>query len=163
MGDASVGPCCANCGGGSCCPPDWYTLQGTRILSRSNLRKFTIALQAPATGHLRGHCRLHDLGDAVSRVQRSNHDIRRPRTEAYRSLFNNPSDVLNTKNFGLGIAAGYDVTIGHYFCRDRNNNDHFVEFTFWGLNSWSRLKSITGYLVPIYDEDQAYDASHRHS
>ena len=39
------------------------------------------------------------------------------------------------------MAAGYDVTIGHYFCRDRNNNDHFVEFTFWGLNSWSRLEN----------------------
>ena len=65
---------------------------------------------------------------------------------------------MNTKQFGLGMAAGYDVTIGHYFCRDGNNNDHFVEFTFWGLNSWSQLKTTHGYLVPIYDEDQTYDA-----
>ena len=57
------------------------------------------------------------------------------------------------------MAAGYDVTIGHYFCRDGNNNDHFVEFTFWGLNSWSRSKTINGYLVPVYDEDQDYDAA----
>jgi len=35
---APVGPCCANCGGGSGCPPDWYTEQGVRILTRSRPR-----------------------------------------------------------------------------------------------------------------------------
>ena len=48
------------------------------------------------------------------------------------------------------------MTIGHYFCRDENNNDHFVEFTFWGLNSWSDSKTINGFLVPIYDETYPY-------
>ena len=67
-----------------------------------------------------------------------------------------PTEVLNTKQLGLGIAPGYDVTIGHYFCRDRNNNDHFIEFTFWGLNSWSFSKYLNGYFVPIYDTGIAY-------
>ncbi len=51
------------------------------------------------------------------------------------------------------------MTIGHYFCRDRNNNDHFVEFSFWGLNSWSTSKSINGQLVPTYDESVRYSQS----
>ncbi len=39
---ALVGPCCANCGGGSGCPPDWYTKQGVRILTRSRPRNQVI-------------------------------------------------------------------------------------------------------------------------
>ena len=67
-----------------------------------------------------------------------------------------PNEVLDTRQFGLGVAAGYDMTIGHYFCRDKNNNDHFVEFTFWGLNSWSKEKTVGGYVVPVYDQSATY-------
>ena len=62
--DASVGSCCATCGGGSCCPPDWYTLQGTRIISRSNLRKVHIASADACRGHLRT-CRVPTHTDAL--------------------------------------------------------------------------------------------------
>ena len=40
---AAVGPCCSKCGGGSGCPPDWYTMQGVRIMSRSSPRKGPIS------------------------------------------------------------------------------------------------------------------------
>lgn len=71
-----------------------------------------------------------------------------------------PSEVINTKQFGLNVAPGYDVTIGHYFCRDRNNNDHFVEFSFWGLNSWSNATTVNGYRVPVYAQTAGlYDAT----
>ncbi len=36
---ASVGPCCAICGGGSGCPPDWYVEEGARIMGRTRARK----------------------------------------------------------------------------------------------------------------------------
>ena len=68
-------------------------------------------------------------------------------------------EVIQHETVGLDVAAGYDMTIGHYFCRDRNNNDHFVEFTFWGLNSWSHSKTVDGYLVPVYNENQPIHAS----
>ena len=39
---AMAGPCCANCGGGNACPPNWYTKQGVRILTRSRPRDAVI-------------------------------------------------------------------------------------------------------------------------
>lgn len=37
-GGAVTGPCCANCGGGNGCPPNWYVRQGVRVLTRSRPR-----------------------------------------------------------------------------------------------------------------------------
>jgi hypothetical protein len=151
---ASVGPGCSKCGGGAQ-PPDWYTLQGTRIISRSQSRRLLISEQRPATGTY----------TAVPVVNSTEYqvlnDIVRPVIFPTGALDNNlttPTDIVNTKQMGLGVAAGYDMTIGHYFCRDKNNNDHFVEFHFWGLNSWSYDRSTTGYFVPIYDEADRYTA-----
>ena len=31
---APIGSCCAKCGSGVCCPPDWYWEQNVRVLSR---------------------------------------------------------------------------------------------------------------------------------
>ena len=139
--DASVGSCCATCGGGSCCPPDWYTLQGTRIISRSNLRSVLLASQASAQGN---YAAVADSTGTVYHVLNDHTTAFEPQSGSLIQSFFNPSAVLNRKQFGLGVAAGYDVTIGHYFCRDSNNNDHFVEFTFWGLNSWSEIKTLKG-------------------
>lgn len=54
-----------------------------------------------------------------------------------------PSTRMTTRNITFDIAAGYDTTIGHYLGRDSDNRDHFVEFTFWGLNSWFQSHSVT--------------------
>jgi hypothetical protein len=148
-----VGPCCAMCGGGSSCPPDWYTLQGARIISRGNIRKVPISFQSPKNGVYEALLSLTSPGDF--------HVVNRDVTTAASVLtntgtINNPYQILNGKQLGLDVAAGYNATIGHHFCRDRNNNDHFVEFTFWGLNSWSTSKTFAGYLVPVYDEDTTY-------
>jgi hypothetical protein len=148
---ASVGPCCAKCGGGSGCPPDWYTLQGVRIISRSKTRDLPISFQSPTQGNF-------------ALVASSDFP-------GYYNVFNAPGSttngiagviadrragVMSAKSLGLDVATGYNATIGHYFCRDRNNNDHFVEFTFWGLNSWSDSKTTNSYLVPVYNENAFY-------
>jgi hypothetical protein len=166
---ASVGPCCAMCGGGSGCPADWYTLQGTRIISRNNLRKIPISFQTPNVispniaappPDNTGPYRAVQISDNPVAFRVLNTDV----TTANSVLTNsgtvaNPFQVLNAKQFGLDVAAGYNFTLGHYFCHDRNNNDHFVEFTFWGLNSWHSSKVINGYLIPIYDENVTYNSS----
>jgi hypothetical protein len=163
--DTMVGPNCAVCGGGSGYPDEWYTIQGVRILSRNNLRKVPISFQAPAIPDIPG---LNNSGfkavpePPTSPNAGSDHVINNDVTTATSTLnrsgtpIANQFQALNAKQLGLGIAPGYDMTIGHYFCRDKNNNDHFVEFSFWGLNSWSTSRTIDGYLVPIYDEDEVY-------
>ena len=139
---ASVGPCCSKCGGGSGCPPDWYTLQGTRIMSRGTTRRVPIAFREPTAGTFAA------LESSVFPDVWNVYNLP-PSTGV-------TTDVLNTKHAALDVAAGYNATIGHYWCRDRNNNDHFVEFTFWGLNSWSDSVTLNSYLVPVYDETAAY-------
>ncbi len=139
---ASVGPCCAMCGGGSGCPPDWYTLQGVRILSRDKPRGIPISFRKPTQGNF-----------AI---------LESSAFPGFYNVFNAPGStaasagVMGTRSLGLDVGAGYDATIGHYFCRDRNNNDHFVEFTFWGLNSWSDSTTTNSYLVPVYNEAVFY-------
>jgi hypothetical protein len=149
---AAIGPGCSKCGGGYACPPEWYTEQGVRILSRSNLRKSGISFQTPKTGVYQAELDITTPGT----YQVKNLDV----TTANSVLTNsgnvaNPYQALNTKQLSLGIAPGYDMTIGHYLFRDRNNNDHFMEFSFWGLNSWSASRVIDGYKIPVYDEDVA--------
>ncbi len=139
--DASVGPCCSMCGGGSCPPPDWYTFQGVRIISHSAPRKVPIAFGSGTRGNFAA-VQADPAGDYIV--------LNFPGSTA------DTATVFNTKQFQPDAAPGYYTTIGHYFLRDKNNNDHFVEFTFWGLNSWSDSKSITGMLVPVYDESQTY-------
>ena len=38
----SVGPCCAECGGGYACPDAWYWDYGTRVLNRSRTRRILL-------------------------------------------------------------------------------------------------------------------------
>jgi hypothetical protein len=165
---APNGPCCAQCGGGNGYPPDWYTLQGVRILSHSAPRNLALTFQAPRGGtfgfqadptdpsadfHVINNVPLPYATTSVEQISAT-----ATTTTSISAVPNptTPSEIMNTKDMGLNEAPGYNVTIGHYFCRDRNNNDHFVEFTFWGLNSWSFSREINGYLVPVYDTTQAY-------
>lgn len=151
---ASAGSGCTKCGGGNACPPDWYILQGVRILSRSNTRKLSLVQQAPLQGTYAAQADptnssvYHVYNDLVTLFTDASGNLRQSLTS--------PFEVLNTKQLGLGSVADYNMTIGHYFCRDRNNNDHFVELTFWGLNAWTYSKTFQGYYVPRYDETVDY-------
>jgi hypothetical protein len=143
---------CSACGGGSGAPPDWYTVQGVRVISRNAPRRIAVTEQAPAGGAYSAKPDTTGNFQVENKVGTIYTDL----LGTIRQSFNGPLEVLTTRQFGLGVAAGYDVTIGHYFCRDKNNNDHFVEFTFWGLNSWSKTKTLAGYVVPVYDQTVPY-------
>ena len=126
-----------------CPPPDWYTLQGVRVISHTAPRRIPIAFESGTRGNFAA---VGQTGNPAGDF----HVLNFPGSTIA------AAEVFNTKQFQPDAAPGYHVTIGHYFLRDKNNNDHFVEFTFWGLNSWSDSKSITGFLVPVYDESQSY-------
>ncbi len=138
---AAVGPSCSICGGGSAAPPDWYTTQGVRVISHSAPRRIPIAFESGTRGNFAA-VQSDPAGDFV--------------VLNFPGQTTDAAEVFSTKQFQPDAAAGYNMTIGHYFLRDRNNNDHFVEFTFWGLNSWTDSKSFTGLLVPVYDESAVY-------
>jgi len=111
---APVGPCCAICGGGSGCPPDWYMEQDVRILNRSRPRETGIGFEF-ATG------KENTIGD----------------------------QVLNSRTATPNISGAWGMTLGHYFARDTQNRDHFIEFSFWGLNNWHDEASFNGHRISV--------------
>jgi hypothetical protein len=155
---ANVGPHCFDCDDGVNAPPEWYTLQGARVLSRSCPRKTIITYQTPKNGYYQA-----SLGASSS----SEYFVKNLDVPTGPSTFSsvvgvyvtNPYQVANTNQFGMGVAPAYEMSLGHYVCRDRNNNDHFIEFQFWGLASWSSAKSLGGYTVPVYKGDTSYQVA----
>jgi len=100
------GNCCAVCGGGYCTPPCWYTEQGARIMSRSRPRSTALGV-------------VFVEGTSTSG-----------------SAIIVPDNVLTTKSINYDAAAGYSATIGRYLGRDSMDRDDFLEFSYWGMNTW---------------------------
>lgn len=101
--------CCSICGWGSNLPPDWYTEQGVRILSRSRARDLGISYEFSS-----------EAADQAG------------------------TERLNTRGATPDISAAWYMMIGHRFAHDRSDRDHFVEFSFWGLNNWRDEASYIG-------------------
>jgi hypothetical protein len=57
------------------------------------------------------------------------------------------TEVLNSRTATPNISAAWGMTFGHYFARDTENRDHFIEFSFWGLNNWRDEASCDGHRV----------------
>jgi hypothetical protein len=144
--DASVGECCSACGGGSGGPPDWYTEQGVRVMSHSKTRYLATSFRAPPQGNFE----VVASGTGTFQILQPPVPITTLLTAT--GLPGTSFGVMSTKTVNLDAAPGYEFTVGHYFCRDKNNNDHFVEFTYWGLSSWSDARTVGGFLVPVYDQ-----------
>ncbi len=114
-GAAPLGPCCAVCGGGDSCPPNWYTHQETRILARNWPEEFGLVYEDAFIG-------LDSGGNP---------------------LFT-PQAIMSTRDAGFDVAAGYAATVGRYLGRDAENRDWFLEFSYWGLNDWRESRAVTG-------------------
>jgi hypothetical protein len=107
--------CCSVCGGGYCTPPLWYTEQGVRILSRSRPRRLALG-----TIFVEG---VNPLTGAPAIV---------------------PDNILTTKTTNYDAAAGYNATVGRYLGRDSMDRDDFVEFSYWGMNTWVDTAQVQG-------------------
>lgn len=108
-GDA--GNCCAVCGGGYTSPPCWYIDQGAKIITRSRPRKSVVTYE-------------------FMEVKTIIDGVLQPVQNVY-------LEAMHTHSFNYNIAPGYFVTFGHYLGRDAMDRDDFLEFTFWGFNSWA--------------------------
>jgi hypothetical protein len=117
---AEPGNCCAVCGGGYCTPPCWYLEQGVRILNRSAPRDNDISFQFMEVKTFSGQTLVSDV------IQYN--------------------QVLDTHSWNYNIAPGYVATIGRYLGRDSSDRDDFLEFTYWGMNTWSNAVFVdTGF------------------
>ncbi|MEN6459264.1 MAG: BBP7 family outer membrane beta-barrel protein [Thermoguttaceae bacterium] len=53
------------------------------------------------------------------------------------------SEKFSDRSAAPNMSVAYEMTLGHYFARDTLNRDHFVEFSFWGLNRFRDVASVT--------------------
>jgi hypothetical protein len=113
-----AGNCCSTCGGGYCQPAQWYTEQGARILARSRPRRVSLGIIFTQT--------TSPLTGQATTV---------------------PDDVLNTRSINYDVAAGYNATIGMYLGRDSMDRDDFLEFSYWGMNTWVDSALVQGQRV----------------
>jgi len=68
-----------------------------------------------------------------------------------RDVFGRPIAVIATRSARPDISAAWSTTIGHYFARDIYDRDHFVEFSFWGLNGWHDRLQVNGQRTEVSD------------
>jgi len=149
---SSVGPCCSVCGGGSNCPPGWYTEHGVRNLGRSKPRPMQL------TGEFL-NARSDD--DFTSSIVVPSWQLLRaddPNTAEEDSMwqwrdFRSILPRTNLRAMGFQNAPGYTVTLGRYLGRDSANRDQFIEFTYWGLNHWDTSRETNGLLQPEYTNE----------
>ncbi|MEN6452599.1 MAG: BBP7 family outer membrane beta-barrel protein [Thermoguttaceae bacterium] len=111
---APIGEGCSLCGGGCCNPPDWYTEQGVRFFGRTKPRQTILGYEPTFPSGFQPAV----LSDPLT-------------------------SQFGDRTAAPGMSAAYNMTIGHYFARDTLNRDHFVEFTFWGLNRFQDEGAIT--------------------
>jgi hypothetical protein len=70
------------------------------------------------------------------------------------------TETMSTDDVAPNISGVWGMTIGHYFARDTCNRDHFVEFSFWGLNNWHDEASVDGNRLSVYNSDSQKTAEH---
>ena len=112
MGEANpfgVGPCCALCGGGKCCPKDWYVNQRIRIMT---------------------HPRPRDI------IFSSWHTQQTFPTASGDVTVDVFTPAISTRTTPFNLSASYEITLGRYLGLDTDNRNHFLEFMFYGTNHW---------------------------
>ena len=70
------------------------------------------------------------------------------------------AEVMASDSAAPNISGVWGMTLGHYFARDTQNRDHFVEFTFWGLNNWTDEASYDGGRVAVYNSSSQKTGEH---
>jgi hypothetical protein len=70
------------------------------------------------------------------------------------------TEVLNSRTATPNISAVWDMTFGHRFARDTMNRDHFIEFTFWGLNNWHDEAVANGHRFSVLNSSGEKTSEH---
>ena len=104
-----VGPCCALCGSGKCCPKNWYVDQRIRIMTHPKPR-----------------------GDVFS----SWHTQQTFPTTSGDVTVDVFTPAITSGGTPFSLSANYEITLGRYLGLDTDNRNHFLEFMFYGTNRW---------------------------
>jgi hypothetical protein len=144
FGNCAPGPGCELCAGGAACPPSWYIENDVRVLTRSRPRKdetFTQRFE-----------QVTPLSNQLQLISFVNANANPPDPAdvfGVKSQTVAPGKAMTLRQLSFDDAPGYRVTIGHYLGMGPDNRDRFLEFSFWGLNSWQSSRAVSGTLMAV--------------
>lgn len=67
---------------------------------------------------------------------------------------------MNSRTATPNISGVWGMRFGHYFARDTRNRDHFIEFSFWGLNNWQDQAQVSGNRMRVVNSKGEKIATH---
>jgi hypothetical protein len=70
------------------------------------------------------------------------------------------TEVMNSCSTAPNISGVWGMTVGHYFARDTQNRDHFIEFSFWGGNNWQDEAAVNGQRVAVTNSQGKKTSEH---
>ena len=134
-------PACEFCGGGNCLPPAWYAEPSVAVLGMTRAANQRLGTNSLPAGPLSAGSVVvtnSGLQTQVNYSQYVNNIVQEATLEVHTSsLIDSP---------GLGL------TVSHFLGRDGEQRDHFLEFTFNGLENYSELAvTARGSIIPFYD------------
>ena len=117
---------CEICGEGEDAPPLWSVRQDVRVLSIARTRGKRLSERR---------------GDQLtSAIWDNDVLVYRPITDSDGDPVYGFDGVISTRSLSFDVAAGYSTTVGRHLGRDAQNRDHFLEFTYWGMQKWDAFK-----------------------
>jgi hypothetical protein len=123
--------------GGVCTPPPWSFENDIRLMVRSRARPAVIAIRTVNTPHY-----------TLLNASETDIDLQ---TYQITNQTNRAAVPLDTHNLNFDIAPEWAFTLSRYLGRDGNQRDHFIEFSYFGLDSWSSHASANGPIIPHYE------------
>ena len=136
-----IGPACELCGGGNCLPSAWSVEPSVAVIAMSRAGNQRLGANSLPAGPL-----------SAGSVVVTNSGLQ---TQVNYSQYLNDAvqqSMLEVHTPGLIVSPAMGLTIDRFLGRDGEGRDHFLEFAFNGLQSYSSLAdTVHGSIIPFYD------------
>ncbi len=132
---------CEWCGGGNCLPPQWAIESSVGVIGMSRAGNLTLGKNSLPAGPL-----------SAGSVVVTNSGLQTQ--ENFSQYLNDAvqSSVLEVHTPSLIVSPAFGITISRFLGRDGEERDHFLEFAFNGLQSYSQLNdTVHGSIIPFYN------------
>ncbi len=140
FGDTVPGVC-EWCGGGNCQPPKWAIQSDVGVIGMSRAGNLTLGKNSLPAGPL-----------SAGSVVVTNSGLQTQ--ENFNQYLNDAVQLsaLEVHTPSLIVSPAFGITVSRFLGRDGEERDHFLEFAFNGLQSYSQLDdTVHGSIIPFYN------------
>jgi hypothetical protein len=146
FGDGAA-PACEWCGGGSCLPPTWTVDTSLALMNLSRPASERLGANSLPAGPLSaGSVVVTNSGVQTQQNfnQYVNDAVQFTALETHTAIFTDSPQL--------------HLTLTRFLGRDGESRDHFLDFSFEGLQSYSAGVTVHGSIIPFYDTDPQIQA-----